>query len=522
MAATFVLLFVVAPLTAMVWPTLWVDGEFSLARYATLMANEQDRAELWNSIQLGVGAAVVAILFGGTHAWLTCRTNLPGGRWIGPLGIAPLAVPPILVAMGFADRTTVSGFWACVMLLGICYAPFVAVLTARGMRSVDGRSYEAALLCRGRAAAERLLLRSVAPELLAGAFLAFLFAISEHGVPEFLTVKGKTWHTYAEGVFRRWTRRATGVTEDDLAGPVVAALPLLALAAIALAIVLRVRARTGAAAPAPLPVRPLGSWRWPSLLLPALYLGLGVGVPMVIMGMWAAGSTQLVEPMSMQLLRKSFHRAIEQGGADLLFTVGNAAMTMAVLLAVALPLARLAARRWGWVDHVAVVPLATPAVLLSIGFVHAYNGPHVAALYDATFDFYDGGAILTTAYAARFLPFGVLLLSAAVRRIPRSQEEAALFAARGPAARALRIHLPPLLPAIGSLGCLLFALALRELDVAVVLPAGNETIVRRLSNVVHFGGEDVGGALALLLMLAAVLPPIVGMILRGKRLDSLS
>ncbi|MFM1872841.1 MAG: hypothetical protein RL398_2263, partial [Planctomycetota bacterium] len=40
MAATFVLLFVVAPLTAMVWPTLWVDGEFSLARYATLMAKE--------------------------------------------------------------------------------------------------------------------------------------------------------------------------------------------------------------------------------------------------------------------------------------------------------------------------------------------------------------------------------------------------------------------------------------------------------------------------------------------------
>ena len=196
--------------------------------------------------------------------------------------------------------------------------------------------------------------------------------------------------------------------------------------------------------------------------------------------------------------------------------------TMAVLADVELPLARLAARRWGWVDHLAVVPLATPAVLLAIGFVHAYNGPHVAALYDATFDFYDGGAILTTAYAARFLPFGVLLLSAAVRRIPRAQEESALFAARGPAARALRVHLPPLLPAIGSLGCLLFALALRELDVAVVLPAGNETIVRRLSNVVHFGGEDVGGALALLLLLAAVLPPIVGMILRGKRLDSLS
>ncbi|MCA8965030.1 MAG: iron ABC transporter permease [Planctomycetes bacterium] len=522
LALLFAALFVAAPLLAMVLPTLSVDGSFSLARYATILASEQDRAELLNSVELGLGAAAVAVLLGGGHAWLTHRTDLPGGRWLAPLGVAPLAVPPILVAMGFADFTTVSGFWACVVLLGCCYAPFVAVLAGRGLRSIDGRTYEAALLCRGRAGAERMLLRGALPELLAGAFLAFLFAISEHGVPEFLTVKGKTWHTYAEGVFRRWTRRATGVTEDQLASPVVAALPLLLLAAIALAIVLRVRARASDGTATPLPVRPLGHWRWPALLLPATYLTVGAVVPVVIMGLWAAGSTQRNEPISFAIMRRSFQHALEQAGGDLWFTILNALLTTVLLLAVAVPLARLAARRFGWVDHLAVIPLATPAVLLTIGFVHAFNGPHVAALYDATFDFYDSHAILVTAYAARLLPFGVLLLSSAVRRIPKSQEEAALFADRGPLARGLRIHLPPLLPALASLACLLFVLALRELDTAVVLPSGNDTIVRRLSNVVHFGGEDVGGALALLLLLVAVLPPVLGTLLRGRRLDSLS
>src|SRR5690606_19795837 len=134
----------------------------------------------------------------------------------------------------------------------------------------------------------------------------------------------------------------------------------------------------------------------------------------------------------------------------------------------------------------------------------------------------DGGAMLAAAYAARFLPFGVLTLSAAVRRIPPQLEEAAAFARRSVVTRAWRVHLPLLLPAIWSAACLGFILALRELDVAVVLPAGNGTVVRRLSNIVHFGGEDVGGALALLLLASAVLLPLFTIVLTGRKLRSLS
>ena len=129
---------------------------------------------------------------------------------------------------------------------------------------------------------------------------------------------------------------------------------------------------------------------------------------------------------------------------------------------------------------------------------------------------------MVAAYAARFLPFAVLPLSQAIRRVSPELEEAARFADRGPLARALHVQLPLLLPAIWSTACLIFILALRELDVAVVLPSGNGTVVRRLSNVVHFGGEDMGGALALMLLLAAVLGPLATWVLTGKRLRSLS
>jgi iron(III) transport system permease protein len=164
-----------------------------------------------------------------------------------------------------------------------------------------------------------------------------------------------------------------------------------------------------------------------------------------------------------------------------------------------------------------VLPLAVPAVLLAIGFVQVFNSTLANRVYALGFDFYDSGACVVAAYAARFLPFAVLTLSSAVRRLPPTLDDAALLSGRGALARASRIHLPPLLPAAWSAACLVFVLAARELDVAVVLPAGNGTVVRRLSNVVHFGGEDVGGALALYLLLGAFLVPVLAMILTGRR-----
>jgi iron(III) transport system permease protein len=291
---------------------------------------------------------------------------------------------------------------------------------------------------------------------------------------------------------------------------------------VALVLALWLRARAGGRAAVPLPQRSLGPWRYPALAVPLFYLVAGIVLPVVVMARWAMGSTLVGAPLSFATLRGSLQNALTQAGGDLVHTVLVAAAAAVLTLLVGLPLARFAARRQGWVEHVSVLPLAVPAILLGIGFVHAYNGPHVAGLYATIFDFYDSTAILVTAYAARFLPFAVLTLAGAVRRVPRALDEAALLSGRGPLARALHIHGPLLAPAAASAASLLFVLGLRELDTAVMLPAGNETVVRRLANVVHFGGEDVGGALALLLLLVAVLVPALVMLVSGRRLQSLS
>lgn len=512
-----------APLAAMLLEAVTGPDGFTLAAFGDLLSDPGDRKQLLLSLALGGAATAIALVLGGGHAWLTIGTDLPFARVLGPLGVAPLVVPPIFVAMGFADLGDPTGFVGCAALLGVSYAPFVAVLTARGLRSIDGRMYEAALLARGRGAAARMLLRLSWPEIAAGCLFAFVFVISEHGVPEFLTVKGKAWHTYAEGVFSKWTLRATGMTQEALVSPIVAAVPLVLLVGLGLACALHLRAsRTLPGDFRPLPVRALRGWRWPALLLPLVNLGAGVGVPVVVFARWSSGSTVANQPMSIATARDSFRLALTEASGDLVYTVGIALATAALTLLVALPLGRLAARRARSVDWLVALPVAVPAILLAIGFVKVFNSAPASAVYASTFDFYDSAGVVIAAYAARFLPFAVLPLSAALRRVPRELEEAASLTRRSAAARALRVHLPLALPTALSAAYLVFVLAARELDVAVVLPAGNGTIVRRLSNVVHFGGEDIGGALALLLLATCLLVPLCVIAVTGRRPRSLS
>ncbi|MCB9888846.1 MAG: iron ABC transporter permease [Planctomycetes bacterium] len=529
LAATFCVLFLGAPLLVMAWSTVFSEDGFTLQAYGQLLAEPIDRLQMRNTLALGATSTVIALLLGGGHAFLTHRTDMPGAAWLAPLGAAPLAIPPIVVAMGFSDlgKTwgfSVSGFMICALLLGISYAPLVAVMTARGLRSVDGRAYEAVLLTRGRAPAERMLLRMVRPEIAAGCLFALVFVVSEHGVPEFLTVKGKTWHTYAEGVFARWTRRATGVSHADLVSPIVAAVPLLLIIAVALFFALRLRAHTDLrSVRPPLPRRSLGRLRIPALLLPLVYLGAGIGVPLVVLSRWAAGSTQVDTPMGFAQVRHNVQAAFSQAGTDLTTTIVVAAATAVLVLLIAMPIAFRAAGRWPVLQHLSVVPIAVPAILLGMGLVKVWNSPLVADwLYSWSGDFYGTAGLLTCGYAARFLPFGVLALTQSLQRQAASVGEAAQLSARTPLARFLRIRLPLLMPAGWSAMCLVFVLGLRELDLAVVLPAGNETVVRRLSNVVHFGGEDMGGALALMLLGVAVLVPLIVVLVTGRRLTSLS
>lgn len=522
LSLAFLALFVLIPLGVLAFETLYGQDGFTLDAWRALAEDENAKEQLLASLRLGFAATAISALLGGGHAWLTVARDLPGRSWLGPLGVAPLVIPPIFLAMGFSDLVKdVAGFWPCAILLGVAHAPFVTVLTARGLRSIDGRAYESALLLRGRSRADRWLLRSITPELVAGCLLAFLFTVADHGVPEFLTVKGKTWHTYAEGIFSRWSRRAVGTTHAELQSPIVAALPFLAGLGCLLWAALRLRASSpDRGVVRALPVQPLGKMRWPALLLPVTYIGAGVVVPVTVLTRWVLGSAQRRDPMGLEYARASFAKAMDQGLPDLMHSLYLGLAVAVVVVLLAIPLARQSARRWPLLELLTSLPAAMPAILLGIALIRTFNSN--PGLGWTNFDFYESWGFAACGYAARFLPFAALTLASQVRRQSLAAEEAGRFVHRSASARAIRLHIWPLMPAAWSAFVLSFVLALRELDLAVMLPAANATAVRRLANAVHFQHEDWSGVIALLLLSAAVLLPLLPSIVAGRKLSSLS
>ena len=183
-------------------------------------------------------------------------------------------------------------------------------------------------------------------------------------------------------------------------------------------------------------------------------------------------------------------------------------------------LARRSGRGSASLELLCVLPATMPAILLGIALIRTFtSNPGISLVSD--YDFYNGWGFAVCGYAARFLPFAALTLASQVRRQPIAAEEAGRFVQRSAARRAWTLHVWPLLPAAWSAFVLTFVLAIRELDLAVMLPAANATAVRRLANAVHFQHEDWSGVIALMLLSSALLLPLLPAIVVGRRPTSL-
>ncbi len=503
----------IVPLLNLFVGSFFPEGSFSLEAWRKILATHTERMQLLHSGILGGLATLFAVLLGGGTAWLTERTDLPFARVLGPMALLPLLFPPIVVAMSFADLSTATGLPVVALLLGVSHAPFAAALTARGLRSIDGRLYESTLLARGRLRAELFLLRQCLADILAGALLVLVFVLSNHGVPEFFSVKKKAWFVYSEAVFLRWS--APGKPGSLRAAEAIASsAPLLLLIGLALLVCLRARRKgtlvTVASDFRPLPLRRLGRGKFPALGFALILPLLGIVMPLWRMLLWSAGSTANFG-ISTQTAVESFRRVVTELSGDLGYTLGMAALAGLVVVLVALPLAFEAARRRPWIEALSLIPLAVPGILLGVALVRLWNDPHLPLA-----QLYDTPALLVSGYATRFLPLGVLALANAARRLPQSFDEAARLCGRGPLMRWLKVQGPLLLPTAVSVFILGYILSLRELDLAVILPPGNDMVSRRLANIVHFGNEDVGGAIAVLLALGAALPILMRILLTGR------
>lgn len=514
---------------------------------------------LWRTLKLGLAVAVGCLVIGVPFGFLAARTDVFGARFLRPLSIVPLLVPTLLMAMTWTALSDERGATMTGALLILAYFPLVSLFTARAAERIDARQEEAAWSLGGLVAVLRADLGAVLPGALAGACLAFTFAVNDFSVPDFVSSVGVKFNVYADEIFSNWSQ----YERPGLA--VATAAPLLALTLAALVPVLWLRGK-GSFAPLAPSFRtpgtlPLGRWRIPAtlfawgLVTAATFVPLGrlaweasggpaawrpvaaravlegrevpeaataprpvapgeeevviVGVepltateklsiaPQVLAGQWSTFGTAFGQ---------AFERARDDVRRSLVLGVGAA--TLALLLGLVLGHAAERSRRLrGPLLLAALVPLAVPGTLFGIGTATLWDSSELATLTGgASRDFYTTQGMVVLLLTGRLAAFAILIVAGAVAGVSRVSEESAASVGAGPIARLVHIVAPSVTGALAAAWICVYAFALRELDAALVVTEARRTAIVRVFNGVHFGRDEYVAALALVLVFTILLP----------------
>jgi iron(III) transport system permease protein len=467
---------------------------------------------LGRTLLYGGGVALIAVALGLPFGFLVARTDMPLANLLRPLGIVPLLIPPMILAMVWTVLADIRGAPAAYAVSALSTFPIVALFSARAFERIDARREEAARLVGGWRAALRADLPLVLPSTACGACFAFVFTVNDYSIADYVSWLGQPkFSVYAAEIFANWRI-------DSKPGLAVAtALPLIAITLAALIPALLLR-RKGAMASLSGDFRQparfeLGAWRWPAFVFCLTLVAIGGLIPLARLFYEAGGAARGFE---LARVSRAFALAVERGREDLANSIvwSAAAATLCAALALVLGHALERSRIGRALEAFVVVPIGAPAVLLSVGVIVLWN-------HDWSARFYDEGGVVVLLLVGRFAAFAVLIATAATAALDPRLEEAARLAGAGPARTLTRIVAPLLRPALmgGWIG--VFVLALRELDVTMLTPAANRTAMFRIFNQVHFGRDDFVAAMALLLVFLVLLPGMLWSLFARRRLELL-
>jgi iron(III) transport system permease protein len=174
------------------WYQTVLPQELTLSHYSAALGHELALGSIANSLKYAACATVVDVLLGLGIAYLIVRTQVWGRSLLDMLTMMPLAVPGLVMAFGYLAMTREGQLFDWLMIgenpvlvLIIAYSvrrlPYVVRSAIAGLQQVSPTLEEAAqnLGCPPVKTLMKVTLPLLAPNLIAGALLAFSFAMLE-------------------------------------------------------------------------------------------------------------------------------------------------------------------------------------------------------------------------------------------------------------------------------------------------------------------------------------------------------
>lgn len=477
-----------------------------------------------NTVISSLAATAVALILGGGLALAIGLTDVRGKGTLILLSMLPLLIPSQISALewikmldaGAPVRALLDtlfgplkghplyGAGGVSWVMGLEHTPLVFLSVAAAVRGLPCDLVEAA---RAGGAGNFRIFRTIilpllGPALMAGATLAFVSAIGNFGVPALLGIPGR-FTVLTTLIYQRLSGFGPSILGETAAlGLVLTLLAGIGLMLQRLALrrapLLRRVGPTG-------PILQLGRARLPMELALWLVLLMLTVVPLASL-VGAALIPALGVPLTLETatLRNFAYVLFDYAPTRRAF-VNSTLLSAAAALFTALLAVVLAyyaeARHWRWMrrlDAAADAPYAVPGTVLAIAIILIFLKP----LPLVGVSLYGTAWIILISYISRFLALTLRPMTAAMRQLDPTLEEAAQLAgAHGPR-RLAGIVLPSLRAAVMSGAVLVFLTAFNELTLSALLwSQGHETLgvmVFSLQN------EGAGGNAAAVASLAVI------------------
>ncbi len=482
-AAVLVSLVALLPLGFVVW----VGVQSGWATISALVFRPRVGELLVNTALLVAVTVPVCVALAVTLAWLTERSDLPGGRHWAWLAAAPLAVPAFVHSYAWITVVPgLQGLSGAVLVSVLAYFPFLYLPIAAALRRLDPAMEDAAASL--GLGPWGVFLRVVLPQLRlaiwGGALLVGLHLLAEYGL--YVMIR---FDTFTTAIVDQFQSTYNGPAANMLAGVLVlCCFALLGLEAGTRGTERYARVGTGSAR-MPRPTS-LGRYRLLWLLLPGVTVALSLGVPLLTLARWlVAGGTEIWH----------LDALLSTLGQTLAWASGGALLTTLI----AIPMAWLSIRAPGRLQRVLegchYLVGSLPGIVVALALV--------TVTVRVALPLYQTVVTLVLGYALMFLPRALVSLRAGIAQAPIELEQAARSLGRTPTQALWQITLRLAAPGVASGIAMVFLAITNELTATLLLsPSGTQTLATAFWS--HSSEIDYAGAAPYALLMVLLSLPL--------------
>ncbi|MEU4659688.1 iron ABC transporter permease [Streptomyces sp. NPDC023723] len=496
---------------------------FSLSNFTQIFSSERLLEVTLNSAIFVVGTVVLASVISVTLAYLFERTDIPGRRFLAPSTLAPMAVPATVMAVAWVlaanpangplaiavERTLgltvdIYSLPGMILVAGIFGVPGMYIMLAPTFARLNLEFEEAAATSGAGwwTRTRKVVLPLTLPSITAASMLLVVIALEEFAIPAMLGMPNQIY------VFSSYVQAAlqppSGLPDYGQASAYGILLVLLSLVMIAVyrrqtreAHRFRVVSGKGYRAA---PVR-LGRWRIPVAVLVTLYVAVAIVVPILTL-IWTS-LTPFLQPISVDNLD-----GLSFANYTSIFTDPNLSHAVLNTLVISLLTATLTAVFGTWLAlasarggrpgqllfDLSFLVFAIPSVVLGVAVLFLYLFLPIPV--------YGTVWIIVIALTTRYIPRGSRMIQTSLLQLDPGLEEVGRVSGASSVTVMRRVVLPLIAPAVSRTWLWVFANALGELPIALLLSSSdNRTVVVLLWDMI---GESANypeaSALAVLLL----------------------